>query len=973
MADHGRGGGKWRGGRWRGRGADRGGGPGGADGSTRGGPPRGGPPRGGPPSPTGAVAAVGRGAPRGGPRGAPADRGRGARGRGQPTAIIPSAGPTGSTAAIAESVEAIGAKRPGYGTLGIPIDVIVNCFKAELPTGLIYHYDNILPGDKTLPTRLTVPIIRRMQEQYPTIFTKRGSYDGRKNLYSPVEYSLGDREEFEVNEPGRPWPRLVHIKYAATINPSSLVRYIEGKMSHDNQVLTTLNACNVAIRMQPIQNHPFNSRSFYTRTQFRNIGWGVELWRGYFQSVRPVVGKMVINADISAAAFYKSGPLIKLCLEYLGANPEANPVQFLSATRLDHRKRRDLAKFLRNLNVQITRSGQTKQYSIKARRHHDVYSSECPPIASLDLSAEKVVGLEAFFQDIGHPLQFPTLVTARAWYPLEVCQVVPGQFYRSTLNPDQTRGMVDFSTSRPEVRLQSIRDGLQALQYGSSTYLQDFEINVDPNPLTIKGRILPTPTLLYGRNATIQPRDGQWNMRDKTLYKPEKILGCAIIVYDRRFNDRQLEHVKRSFFNVTQMLGMQGMPADPPVLRKDGTGTVYANHIREAALMWKAVKGNMPNLILVILPDMAEDIYTRIKNAGDIKIGVATQCMRASKCGPPKGNEQYYVNVCLKINAKLGGINVIPKPDTVRFLTDRAIPTIVIGADIQHPGPGVTTRPSYAAVVGSVDSDASKYIAVSRAQGFRQEMIQDLADMIAHIIKKYMHYRKEKEGNANPAPRRILFYRDGISEGEFQKCKEQEVAQIFSSSSVSRFEFSAELQLVVFNLEACDNIGIPRPKLTFVVVGKNHHIRFFPPKGGSADRSGNAPAGLVVDREITSPVEYDFYLQSHGGLLGTSRSAHYNVLVDQNNFMPDDLQRISFSLCHVYARSTRSVSIVPPVYYADSVCTRSKHHYDPDGAYGNLSDSASQVSTAAGVSQAEAIRNAFQPVHPNAAQTMYFQ
>ncbi|KAG9029602.1 hypothetical protein FS837_003510, partial [Tulasnella sp. UAMH 9824] len=153
---------------------------------------------------------------------------------------------------------------------------------------------------------------------------------------------------------------------------------------------------------------------------------------------------------------------------------------------------------------------------------------------------------------------------------------------------------------------------------------------------------------------------------------------------------------------------------------------------------------------------------------------------------------------------------------------------------------------------------------------------------------------------------------------------------------------------------------------------KRHHIRFFPAPGGGSDKSGNVPAGLVVDREITSPVEYDFYLQSHGGLLGTSRSAHYNVLVDENNFMPDDLQRISFSLCHVYARSTRSVSIVPPVYYADTVCERAKHHYDPDGGFGNVSDSAS-VSTTAGADQAETYRRSFQQVHGNTGQNMYFQ
>ncbi|KAG6814757.1 hypothetical protein H0H93_012356, partial [Arthromyces matolae] len=60
----------------------------------------------------------------------------------------------------------------------------------------------------------------------------------------------------------------------------------------------------------------------------------------------------------------------------------------------------------------------------------------------------------------------------------------------------------------------------------------------------------------------------------------------------------------------------------------------------------------------------------------------------------------------------------------------------------------------------------------------------------------------------------------------------------------------------------------------------------------------------------------------------------------------DGMQVLSFALCHVYARATRSVSIPAPVYCkfyltfttqtsklvcpdADIVCSRAKHHYDP--------------------------------------------
>ena len=50
-----------------------------------------------------------------------------------------------------------------------------------------------------------------------------------------------------------------------------------------------------------------------------------------------------------------------------------------------------------------------------------------------------------------------------------------------------------------------------------------------------------------------------------------------------------------------------------------------------------------------------------------------------------------------------------------------------------------------------------------------------------------------------------------------------------------------------------------------IVVGKRHHVRFFPGPRGDKDKSGNCPAGTIVDREITHPLELDWYLQSHAG------------------------------------------------------------------------------------------------------------
>lgn len=67
-----------------------------------------------------------------------------------------------------------------------------------------------------------------------------------------------------------------------------------------------------------------------------------------------------------------------------------------------------------------------------------------------------------------------------------------------------------------------------------------------------------------------------------------------------------------------------------------------------------------------------------------------------------------------------------------------------------------------------------------------------------------------------------------------------------------------------FPAEACAKLKI-NPTITVVVVGKRHHVRFFPQNSNDADRSGNCPAGTVVDREVTHPLELDWYLQSHAG------------------------------------------------------------------------------------------------------------
>jgi eukaryotic translation initiation factor 2C len=150
-----------------------------------------------------------------------------------------------------------------------------------------------------------------------------------------------------------------------------------------------------------------------------------------------------------------------------------------------------------------------------------------------------------------------------------------------------------------------------------------------------------------------------------------------------------------------------------------------------------------------------------------------------------------------------------------------------------------------------------------------------------------------------------VFYRDGVSEGQF--------------AAVRKFEVEA-IKAGCMALE-----GGYQPQVTFLVMQRGHHTRFFP-KPQDADRTGNCKSGLVVDTDIVHPQEFDFYLQSQASLLGTARPARYFVLVDENGFSPDTIQEFTFRLCHLQARCTQAVSAVPPAYYAHLVALRARFH-----------------------------------------------
>ena len=84
------------------------------------------------------------------------------------------------------------------------------------------------------------------------------------------------------------------------------------------------------------------------------------------------------------------------------------------------------------------------------------------------------------------------------------------------------------------------------------------------------------------------------------------------------------------------------------------------------------------------------------------------------------------------------------------------------------------------------------------------------------------------------------------------------------------------------------------PKITYIMVQKRHHTRFFPMDQDKYPENGNASAGTMLDQCIN-------YLLSHEGIQATSRPCHYQVLWD-DMMTTDKLEELAYYLYYLYTQ-----------------------------------------------------------------------
>ncbi|XP_015866835.1 protein argonaute 2 [Ziziphus jujuba] len=840
--------------------------------------------------------------------------------------------------------------------------LLVNHFPVNYnPQSIIMHYDvDVKPeippknGRPVKMSKVDLSIIRNQlfsdsSSEFPLSMT---AYDGEKNIFSAVALPTGSfKVEVSKGEDTKVQSYIISLKLVNELRLCRLSEYLKGCIPSIPRDI--LQGMDLVMKENPTRNMISVGRNFYpTEHNLQDdLGGGIAAFRGFQHSLKPTCQGLAMCLDYSVLAFRKRMPVIDFLNEHIYGFNINNFRRFRS----------EVENVLRGLKVYVTHRRTKQKYTIMGLTKEMTRDCKFDVVDPDGRNPPKRIRLVNYFRDkydkdITYK-DIPCLDVGKNGkkndVPMELCVLAEGQRYQKEhLDKDAALMLKNISLAPPKLRENMICNMVKSENGpcgGGITRNFGFEVNLDMTMVT--GRIIGPPELKLGTpngrmtKITVDKEKCQWNLLGKSVVEGKTIQRWAVLDFSHydRFKLYPAQFIPK-FINRCKNLGIK---MEEPLLYETTSMNKFssANVLRELleSINERACKVGKGHLqVLLCVMSRKDPGYKYLKWISETQIGIVTQCCLSSHAN--KANDQYLANLGLKINAKLGGSNVelierLP-------LLEGAGHTMFLGADVNHPGSWTTTSPSIAAVVGSMNwPAANRYAARVRPQDRRSEKILRFGDMCLELVETYVRLNKVM-------PEKIIVFRDGVSEGQFDMVLNEEfldLKRVFQTRNYS-------------------------PSITLIVAQKRHQTRLFPENRQDGGPTGNVFPGTVVDTKIVHPFEYDFYLCSHYGSLGTSKPTHYHVLWDDHKFTSDQLQKLIYDMCFTMARCTKPVSLVPPVYYADLAAYRGRLYHEAvegQSPASAVSSSSSSVASSS-LSTAASMDERFFKLHADLENDMFF-
>jgi aubergine-like protein len=286
-----------------------------------------------------------------------------------------------------------------------------------------------------------------------------------------------------------------------------------------------------------------------------------------------------------------------------------------------------------------------------------------------------------------------------------------------------------------------------------------------------------------------------------------------------------------------------------------------------------------PKLVMFIFPSNRTDLYAAIKKRTCVDRAVASQVVLAKTIKGGKGGlMSIATKISIQLNCKLGGAPwMINMPPLSGLMT--------IGFDVCHDTRDKSK--SYGALVASMDLKKNvEFFSAVSAHKNGEELSNTL---VMNVNKALLNYRSLY----GCLPQRILFYRDGVGDGQIEYVHSHEVELL-----------KKKLNEIYADAGQADAL-----KFCFIIVNKRLNTRLF--------NNGNNPgSGTIVDDVITLPERYDFYMISQTVRQGTVSPTSYNIISDNMGLPADKLQQLTYKFCHLYYNWSGTTRVPAVCQYA---------------------------------------------------------
>lgn len=214
----------------------------------------------------------------------------------------------------------------------------------------------------------------------------------------------------------------------------------------------------------------------------------------------------------------------------------------------------------------------------------------------------------------------------------------------------------------------------------------------------------------------------------------------------------------KTIFMIAKPLGIE--LGEPTILTAENDEPfAYKNAL-------KTIKSET-QFVMIILPNNVKERYDIVKKELTLTTPIPSQCVNYETIANPRRLPSKVTKIVVQMAVKTGGA-----PWTLNYSFPPNQKMMIVGLDVYHSGERVTrTKNSIVGFTATMDDTLTKYYSRVLINKPGKELVNSLQPVLEDALNKF------KELNSQ-YPNHIVFYRDGIGEGQVKDALKTEVRSV---------------------------------------------------------------------------------------------------------------------------------------------------------------------------------------------------